>query len=196
MTPEQEQECLKHAERVAAAENSPWQPRLVSEAFLATTVRVGWWDLGPLTMRGWLALDARRSPFLSGDPLPPEMVLERLAEAIGILSGQTVTVDDVTREIASGGGPAAIQAVTGICNARFSTSVSMVSPIRGGTPMKEDGFGSWLPIFTALVKELGLSIESALDIAVNQAIALLSTARHNEGYTVAGENYRVREIEG
>lgn len=196
MTPQEEQECLEHAERVAAAENSPWQPRLVAEAFLPQPVRIGGpWSLGPLTMRGWLALDARRSPFLSGDPIPPEEIPGRIAEVLTAFYGIDHDADDVIEHLPPGETAAAIAAIRALVCSAFATALSMASPIQGGEPGKEDGFGSWLPVWTALRKELGMGKEEAAETPVAQALAMLATARHNEGYTVKGENYRIKEIQ-
>ena len=92
--------------------------------------------------------------------------------------------------------PAAVQALYGLCAARFATGVKMLPPpsLGSGQEIQEDGFGDWLPLYTALVTELGLSPGAALDLAVAQGLGMLATKRHNEGYSVAGQNYRVREL--
>ncbi|MEI9895237.1 MAG: hypothetical protein WDN28_15435 [Chthoniobacter sp.] len=65
----------------------------------------------------------------------------------------------------------------------IAQSFEMALPMRQPGARGEgagDGFGAWLPLFTFLVKECGLSLAEARSLPVPQAYALLATARRNE----------------
>ena len=195
MSEAEDQELLEFAQEIADVTRSPWQPRAVAEVFTRKPVQVGPWRLGQLTMRGWIALDAVRSPFLNLERIPVDKVPERLAEAIAALTGEAVTADTVIDAVPPSEAQAAVEALFDLCGERFSCGVKLKPPkhLEGGPEISEDGFGSWGPLLACLVKEMGMSRIDALDAPASQATALVMFARHNEGYRVEGPNYRHRE---
>ena len=191
-----EQELLEFAQEIANVSRSPWQPCVLAEAFTRQPVKVGPWQLGQLTLRGWIALDVVRSPFLNLDSFPLEDVPERLAQAITALTGELVTAETIIAELPPVKAQSAVQALYALCAERFSCGVKIKPPkhLEGGLEIPEDGMGDWGPQLVCLMKELGMSRMEALDTPASQAMALIVLNRHNEGYRVEGQNYRMREL--
>ncbi len=190
MTPEERQELDAWSEELAEADRSPWEPAVVVRAFSAQPVRIGPWTLHPLTFAAWLALERTRNPFLVGRGSED---LEPLADAIGALAGDLVTPGDVMEEL-----PLPEQAlfaasvVQELIASAWTTAVNMQPPSGGSSGKGDDGFGLWLILLSRCITELGMSREEAFAAPVAQALALLATGLRNQGWRVAGPNYRQR----
>ena len=73
----------------------------------------------------------------------------------------------------------------------------MALPMRPEQPVAEngdDGFGTWLRLWSCLVVQAGLSPADALNLEVGRAYALLAAMRANQvGWRVAGVPYALRD---
>jgi len=163
-------------EELAAAEASPWQPSCIAHAF-------GRRPRFDFTMQTWIDLDRVHSPLLQGD-LPEE--IEQLHDAVDAFKCGPLRVEpEAAREMA--------EAMLAEINRGFGLILKMQRPA-GASATSADGFGSFLPVLTALISQLGLSRADALITPVGQAFALLATHRHNEGWMPTGTPYAQREV--
>ena len=191
-----EQELIDAAREFAQNAHTRWQPRLVVETFARPVpIRIGSYAVGPLTLRGWLALDAARSPFLNGETFSVDELPERLADALAALTGTPVSAGEVMERIPPAEVPAAIQALYALCSARFVAFLNMVPPGEPGELRPDDGFGECLPLHAAFVTQLNLTPDAALDLPIDRGVMLLNAKRHNDGWRAEGVNYRDRDWE-
>lgn len=196
MTEDEELQGMSAA--LAAADNDPWSPRCVAEAFVPESLVIGPWSIGPLTMRGWLCLDKARSPFVTG--VFPEEVEARvgaLCAAISILAGVRVGVEDLRGAVSA---EEALKAELMVCawiNNSFATALPMHRPARPGEEVppaaREHGFGWWIKVLTKLISELHQPLPSALEMPLGQAFALLAVQALLDGCEPRELNYRERE---
>ncbi len=189
------------AEEVAAAAQSPWQPRCIAAAFSVQggAHRVGRLTLQPLTMQGWIDLDAARSWYLGGtpDPEPGDTArLEQLAQVVSVLAGEPVSVVELLARKPDEA-IALHEAAQAILNAATSTMLSMRPPVerRESHGGGDDGFGVWLIVLGSLIAEVGLTRAEALATPVAQAHALIATVRRANGWRVSGGGYKMKNLE-
>lgn len=167
------------AHQLAQAMHSPWEPRCVCAAF-ATPDPLAL----HLTMQGWIDLATIRSPLLVGKmPAPGE--LDAAAAIFGL------DLSEHTPAAACDAASGMLRAV----NRAFSMRVQMEQPGALDETPEFDGFGDWLPMWAFLVAQCGLSLADAREIRVDQAHALISTHRRNQGWLVVGVSYAARDIE-
>lgn len=194
-----------------AQEASPWQPSIVAHAFLAHPVMAGPWALPPLTFRQYIALDAARSPVLSGawghppdpsDPTDPShpsdstLLLDQLAQALSILTSQPVTVDDVCTAVTPQTIGDVFAGLARLVREAMATALPMRHPIAHTTDSgaaRDPGIGWWLLVLAALVAECHLTPAAALDLPIHQGFALLAATAARQGAHPAGETYREQE---
>lgn len=180
------------SDAMAAAHASPWEPRCITEAFLPTPETLAGIPLHPLTMRGWLALDRARSPFLSGEwaGLCDDEALSALLAAVRVLSGRSDLSADALRGLMTPEqAVAAVNQILGIVRRAFRTRLRMAWRWSKETPARRDPeMGSWLPTLTELIT-LGMSRDQALDCPVDQAYALIAGAKALEGAEVEGPTW-------
>lgn len=176
---EDEAELLEVSRELAASLQSPWQPRCIAAAFATPTLHSR-----HLTMQQWIDLDAIRSPFLLGEI--PQDVDEFLAAAQ--IFALNVSERTPPQDIA-----VLQQVILRACREAFALALPMQPPGRseGG---EDAGFGDWLPIYTCLVTECGLSPTEVMAHRVDRALATIATKRHNEGWKVGGQPYALRDL--
>lgn len=166
---------------LAGAEQDPWQPRCIARAFATPREAVA-----VFTMQTWIDLDAARSPLLEG-VLP--QTGDGLDAAIDAFRCGPV---DLTPEEAVGLGLMMLDAI----HAAFAMRLEVTPPGGDGDARSRGlagGFGDWLPIYAALVAQLGLSIADANALPVGKALALLASHRRNCGWMPAGATYAQRD---
>ena len=168
-------------EEYAGAMASPWNPLCVAQAF--RTPAKG--EL-TMTMQTWIDLEAIRSP-LAQEQWPETVAqIEAAAEVFGL------TCEGVTPEEAADMVSAMLRAV----REAFSMALGMKQPdTEAEYTARDDGFGSWLPIYTCMVTELGLSRAEARQTPVKEAYAMLAAYRRNQGWHTAGVPYALRDLE-
>lgn len=180
MTATEEQDLRALSADLAAAENSPWQPRCLARAFATP---------GPgdvvFTMQTWIDLDAASSPLLTGGLPETEEELHAAVDAfacgpVDLSAEEAVGLTLMIRE--------AIEEA-------FALSLPMTPPGDGGESLSlSGGFGDWLPIYAALIAQLGLSRAEARLTPVGEAFALLSANKRNQGWSTAGATYAQRDV--
>lgn len=187
MTPEEEIEDLKRlSEEIATANRSPWEPRVVCDAFSRDAC-----DLFRFTMQVWIDLEAVRSPLLLGR-LPdasedPQRVLQDALRAFGLAnSGQFFSPDLAIRTMAQ---------MLMVIEQGFRANVRMMVPGENTSSAGPDGFGDWQAIFSCLVAELGLRPQDALDLRVDAAFVLLVGHRRNNGRVAGSMTYAEMELQ-
>lgn len=175
MTAEEQTAFEAESAQVAGALQSPWEPACIARAFASRS-------LGTLdfTMQVWIDLEAIRSPLLLG--VLPETA-EEFACAAAIFGCEIAELS--AEEMADLGG-----AMRRAIAEAFAMNVAMTPP---KSEPAEGGFGTWLPIFEALLGECGMSRVGALETPVGQAYAILAARRRREGWTAGGEVYAFRE---
>jgi hypothetical protein len=183
MTDAEEKELRDWSTQIAGAEQQPWQPLLVSNAFSSRR------EFPALTMQGWIDLDAARSPFLHGEwPEDADGIAGALADAARALKmpdGKWQSAWEAARLTLD---------VRRAVNEAFSTVLRMRPPGEAAPDRGDDGLGNWLPVLACLISQLRMSESAALGLPVARAFALIAGHRFNEGWTVTGENYRLREV--
>lgn len=190
------------AAAMAMADEPGHEPGVVAAAFLPGRAEACGLELGALTFRGWLELARARSPWISGEweTLDDERAVLAVAEGVKVLAGADTPAAAIAGRLAAGGLPALLEAADAVARRMreaWGTAVAMRHPddkggARGGDD--GDGFGRWLPVFAAVVTQLGTGWRAALDTPVNVALALLAGARRNEGWRVTGERYADRDL--
>jgi hypothetical protein len=181
MTDTEAQDLLSLAADLAAAEQSAWQPRCVARAMAAPE------EGRPVfTMQTWIDLDAASSPLLEGRLPETE---EDLHAAVDAFRCGPV---DLSAEEAVGLGLLMREAI----EEAFAMSLPMNPPgdDAGGSTSLCNGFGDWLPIYAALIAQLGLSRSDARSIPVAEAYALLAADKRNRGWQPAGATYAQRDV--
>jgi hypothetical protein len=181
MTENEEKNLRSLAADLAAADASTWQPCCIARAFTLPA------DGAPIfTMQAWIDLDAASSPLLEGRLPETE---EDLHAAVDAFHCGPV---DLSAEEAMGLGLMMREAI----EEAFALSLPMTPPSNdgGGTLSLSAGFGDWLPIYAALVAQLGLSRADARATPVGEAFALLAADKRNRGWMPAGATYAQRDV--
>ena len=181
MTETEEQNLRSLAAELAAADSGAWQPRGIARAFALPP------EGAPVfTMQTWIDLDASSSPLLEGRLPETE---EELHAAVDAFRCGPV---DLSAEEAVGLGLMLREAI----QEAFAMSLPMNPPCDdgGGTMSLSGGFGDWLPIYAALVAQLGLSRAEARATPVGEAFALLAADKRNRGWMPAGATYAQRDV--
>ena len=181
MTETEEQGLRSLAADLAAADQGAWQPRCIARAFALPA------DGTPVfTMQVWIDLDAASSPLLEGRLPETE---EELHAAVDAFRCGPV---DLSAEEAVGLGLMMREAI----EEAFALSLPMNPPCDdgGGTMSLSGGFGDWLPIYAALVAQLGLSRAEARATPVGEAFALLAADKRNRGWMPSGATYAQRDV--
>lgn len=179
MTPEEKAQLLEMGQDLTDAQTSPWEPLCLARAFATpadgTLV---------LTMQRWIDLEALRSPVLQGGF--PETI-EDCADAAAVfdLSLDGLSADDCAR---------VGQAIARACVNAFAMALKMEHPEGSASLKGDDGFGTWLPLWSFLVGECRMSPGDANALRVEQAYALLAGKRRNDGWIVAGTPYAMRDV--
>lgn len=180
MTEIEAQNLHSLAADLAAAEQSPWQPRCIARAF--ATPRAG---AVVFTMQTWIDLDGASSPLLEGQ-LPE--TTEQISDAVDAFGCGPV---DLSVEEALGLGLMMREAI----EEAFAMSLPMSPPDDGdGAVSLSGGCGDWLPIYAALVAQLGLSRADARATPVGEAFALLAADKRNRGWHPTGATYAQRDV--
>lgn len=177
MTEAEEQALHELGSEVAAALHSPWEPRCVARAFASGAPLA-------LTMQQWIDLDHARSPLLQ-DALPA--TAEELTVAAEIFA---LDVAEFSPQEAADVAELMLRAV----RAAFALALPMRDPGAEKVATEDDGFGTWLPLWAALVTQCGLAPDAALALRVDRAYALLTAHRRNQGWEPAGEPYALRDL--
>jgi hypothetical protein len=158
---------------------SPWEPRVVARAF-ARPAR----SRCRFTLQVWVDLDHGLSPLLMGR-LPTEIAeLDDAIDAFGL------GIVELTAQEAVDLGMEMLEAIA----AGFAMMLKMRPPQGFTTVAADDGFGAWLPLLAALVKEAGLTVAEARSLPVGEAYALLAACRRQAGWETAGPPYSMREL--
>ena len=181
MTETEEQNLRSLAADLAGAEQSAWQPRCLARAF--ATPEEG---RPVFTMQTWIDLDAASSPLLEGRL--PETGEDLDAAVDAFRCGPA----DLSPDEAVGVGLMMREAI----EEAFALSLPMIPPNDGdgGALSLSGGFGDWLPIYAALVAQLGLSRADARATPVGEAFALLAADKRNRGWMPAGATYAQRDV--
>ena len=185
ITPEVDEELdglIDLCREVAAAEQSPWEPRCVSNAFASHSPRTF-----TLTMQAWIDLDAIRSPLLQDAVPATEADFWAALSAFGAAEkkGSELT-------------PAEAAVLTEEMRAAVSAAFSMMLGMKRPDATEgddADGFGSWLPIFACLKTQCGYTHAEALALDAGQAFAVIAAMRKNQGWEPHGTPYAVRDLE-
>ena len=183
MTDLEEQELRDLAGEITGALHSTWEPACLARAF-ATPPRASI----ALTMQGWIDLDHLRSPLLLGRPflaLDDDAIM-KTAEVFG-LSFDDLNAEDIAR--------CAIAIERAVADA-FALGLEMRAPGGDAAAAADDGFGAWLPVFAFLVAQCRIAPAEAMALRVDQAFALMAAVRRNQGWSVAGLPYALRDLEG
>jgi len=180
MTEAEERGLCELSAELAGAEKSPWQPRCVCRAFAYAPGKL------VLTMQSWINLEAIRSPLLvgkrpEGDTLQAQLSAAVDAFGIGPLE---VTVEEAAE---------LIDTMLDAVYAAFETQIKLRAPGASG-PQQPGGCGDWLPVFSCLVAQIGMSRRDALATPVAQAFALIASHRINQGWHVVDATYAQRDI--
>lgn len=175
MTEAETQQLHELSAELSAAELSPWQPRTISRAF----TRRGLGEVR-FTMQVWIDLDAAQSPLLLGD-LP-----ENLAQTTDAFDAFELDLGEPEEAVL-------------ICEAMqraIADAFAAALPMRPekSAADEDDGFGDWAPMLATVIAQLGLSRSEALATDVAQAFILIAAHRRNQGWSVAGVPYRLRDL--
>lgn len=173
---------------LVATEESPWQPRCVGRAFCSDAVAGEF----VFSMQVWIDLDAMQSPFLLGEIPEVEVAwveFEKAFRAFGYF-GTTPEACDPEGLVLIG------RKMIGVIAEGFAMRVPLDVP-EGSSAVKvaANGFGDWLPLLTCLKSQMGFGWAEALELPVGQVYALIAAHRCNEGWSVSGETYALRDVE-
>lgn len=158
------------------------EPSCVARAFRSKSTRTF-----VLTMQGWIDLAAIESPVLQMQ-LPG--TLAECAAALECFGASAAGIVELTPEEALVMGEEMVLA----CAEAFSMRLKMRPPGVGETAADDDGMGEWLPVWSSLVTQCGLSPEVANALAVGRAFALIAGLLWHRGWKVADEPYALREV--
>ncbi len=186
MTAEDEQDLRDMQAELVATERSPWEPRCVARAF-----RTGESPF-VFTMQTWIDLDAATSPFLLGR-LPDDKDYLAQFEVAFSAFGHVATTPEACdeEELVLLGNKMILTIARG-----FSMRLNLTPPEGFEAAGANNGIGEWLPILACLKGQLDFSLAEALSLDVGQAFGLLAGHRCNQGWSVSGENYSLRDVEG
>lgn len=177
MTEAEEQQLREMGADLATAARSPWEPRCVARAFASS--RPGGLVL---TMQQWIDLDSIQSPLLVHQPFESD---EQLADSLAIFGKALHLL----------GPEEAARLTLGMeetVDEAFAMALQMRHPEAKGNA-RDDGFGTWLPVYGMLVAECGVDPNAALRLDVGRAFALIAVTRRNQGWDVAGIGYGQRD---
>lgn len=170
------QDLQELSRELAAARQSPWQPRTVSRAFAR---RKGL----RFTMQTWIDLEAMRSPLLAGG-VPEAEELDATFEAWGLTFGDLSPeqaleiVTDMRALVAEG----------------FRAALKVKPPQDMQTPSGDIGCGDWAVLLSFLV-ETGHTVAEALTVDVAQVFILLATTRLRAGWQIDdAASYALRDV--
>jgi hypothetical protein len=166
---------------LAGEELGTWQPRCIARAFATPAEGVP-----VFMMQTWIDLDAASSPLLELQLPKTEKDLEAAVNAF------RCGPIDLSPSEAVGLGLMMIKAI----KEAFSMCLAMTPPAGegvGGPLGHAAGFGDWLPIYAALIGQLGLSCAEASALRVGPAYALLAANKRNRGWMPAGATYAQRD---
>jgi hypothetical protein len=184
MNDEELKDLRELGQEVAGAMQSPWEPACVAKAFASQDSRfsIAGNSRLVLTMQVWMDLSAIHSPILLGELPGTGEELEGAAEAFGA-SAQDLSPAEAM-DLAC--------AMRRCVGEAFAMQLPMKRPgaVDDG---QEGGFGEWLPIYACLVTEIGIPRGEARAMDVREVFALIAAMRWNQGWSVAGEPYALRE---
>jgi len=143
------------------------------------------------TMQAWIDLSVAHSPLLELRlPDPEENVLEVLLTAFRAFDRWEARVDELEPEEAVTIGKLMIEAI----RAGFAMQLKLQPP-RGFTcSAVDDGMGNWLPTMAFLKSQMNYSQDEAARLPVGQAFGMMAAHRRNQGWTVEGETYAMRDL--
>jgi hypothetical protein len=180
----------KASAKMAAMENSIWQPGCVSRMF-ANDARG---ELDPVfTMQAWINLDRARSPLIYGK------VPNTWAEAMAAFRAFGLSLEDFEcepEEIGTVVGEVVLKMHAAI-QAGFGMAIEMQPPQQKGVeyePPQKNQFGSYLSLYACLVVKCGVAPEGVDYLEVGRARALVAAMRGNEGWRVVGLPYALRGV--
>ncbi len=179
MTEADEADLLSLGQDLASAMNSPFEPRCIARAFASRSK-----SRCVLTMQVWIDLHDARSPVLSGSAPESLEDLESALSAFGFAGTLNLTPAEAA-DLAN-------EMVAAVVDA-FAMSLTMQPPTQAEAAV-QDGFGAWLPLMSCLMAQCRLSYESALAMPVGRAFALIAALRRNQGWSVAGVPYALRDV--
>lgn len=178
MTEAEHQQLRELSNEIAEIEKSAWQPSCIARAFAPPA------GAFTFTMQVWIALDLARSPLLEYEPLLELTDFEAALKAFGYPVPEELTAaesvilgEDMLAAVREG----------------FSSALRMDPPGESES-LDIDGFGPWLPIFTALITQCNHTRLDALACPVAQAFQILAAAKHNLGWRSRGTPYALRDI--
>ncbi|MEO8204875.1 MAG: hypothetical protein ABI615_01750 [Chthoniobacterales bacterium] len=176
---------LQH--ELLASGQSPWEPQCVARAFCSTAAG----EPFVFTMQAWIDLEAAQSPLLQGTLPPGETALDDFATAFRAFGHRDTTPENCEPEELVLLGHKMIRAI----REAFAMRLSLEPPDGSAkkSAIADSGMGFWLPVFSCLTSQLGFSRADALATPVPQAFALIASHRVNQGWSVAGETYALRD---
>lgn len=179
MTEAEEQKLRALSADLFAAETGVWQPRCIARAMASPAA-----GTPVFTMQTWIDLDAANSPLLEGRlPEAPEQI----SDAVDAFRCGPV---DLSAEEAVG----LMLMMHEVIEEGFAMRLPMNQPGDDAGGALSGGFGDWLPIYAALIAQLGLSRADARSIPVGEAFALLATDKRNRGWQPSAATYAQRDV--
>jgi hypothetical protein len=171
---------------LAAAETSLWQPRTIAQAWATPAA-----GKLALTMQGWIDLDAVRSPLLEDRAPESEEELAAAWCAFGLVwegweKAAAVDATDPSHIVRS---------MLSAVHQAFAAVLPMRPEEADAGTSGPDGFGDWLPVFTALVTRCRLSLAEARALRVDAAFTLIAGERRDHGWRPQGAPYALRDAE-
>lgn len=198
MDENQERQIREIAEALSRAEESPWQPTIVRRSILAHPVRLGPYQLHPVTLGGWLRLEEQRSPYLSGEwPQENGAILACLARTVSVLCRRDIAATELNGALSEEQLVWALGAdgpIRRVIREAMEPAIEMRSPLAEQFPglgqhAHRDGFGWWLPLYTRMRGEYGMSREEALGTTVAEAWLLKTCGQALDGFEPKGLGY-------
>ncbi len=186
MTDQDKQDLQELQAELVAVETAPWQPRCVSEEFRIAV------DPFVFTMQTWIDLEAAHSPFLLGELPEAKDAVEEFETAFRAFGHEETTPEECDPE----GLVLLGRRMLAVIASGFSMRLNLEPPDGFSKVTQDNGMGDWLPVLACLKSQLGFSLAEALRLRVGQAFALMSAHRCNEGWSVSGESYLLRDVEG
>lgn len=185
MTEEDKADLREMQAELVGAQSSPWEPRCVARAFRTDD------DPFVFTMHAWIDLDAVQSPFLIYRQPEAEEALWDFGAAFAAFGHRETTPEACEPDELLALGEKMIRKI----REGFAMHVRLAPPVGEREVTGDNGLGNWLPILACLKAQLGFSLAEALALPVGQAYALIAAHRCNEGRTVAGETYALRDVQ-
>jgi len=185
MTESDENDLREMQAELAGAESSLWEPRCVARAFRSDD------DPFVFTMQTWIDLDAVQSPFLIYRQPEAEEAIEKFRDAFAAFGHRSTTPEACEPEELLALGEKMIRKI----REGFSMRVRLAPPDGQREVVGGNGIGNWLAIMGCLKSQMGFSLAESLTLPVGQAYAFITAHRCNEGRTVTGETYELRDVE-